>query len=274
VAIERLTPPAPLTGSPSVVTAFDILDVIAGSAEPVTMASIVHQLGLPKSSVFRLLRALESVEAVARRDADKRYVLGPRLRQYAARHNGDGLIADFTELVAPIARELNETMQLGVLTGTDVTFLACINSTQPVRLVATPGRTLPAHATATGKAILAFSPEETVASLLSGGLVPVTPQTISEESLFRRELARIRARGYSQEAEESTANLSCIAAPIRGVDGKVFGAVTLCIPRATIPTDRFDDLVQAVLDSSGRLSNRVQSRQLAPLSVVAHAMGD
>ena len=270
----KMNPPEQLTGSPGVVLAFDILDVVASSGEPVSMASVVHILGLPKSSVFRLLRALESVGAVTRREVDKKYILGPKVRRYGGTQNDDGLILDFTDLVSPIARELNETMQLGVLTGTDVTFLACIQSTQPVRLVATPGRQLPAHATATGKAILAFSSEEKVNHLIECGLARITPQTISEATLFRSELARIRDRGYALESEESTSNLSCIAAPILGSNGDVFGAVTVCLPRATIPTDRLDELVEAVLQSSNRLSSRVQSRHVASPRRVANAIGN
>ena len=269
---ERLTQPEQLNGSPSVVLAFRILDVVAGSSEPVSMAVIVQRLGLPKSSVFRLLRALESVEAVTRRDVDKKYILGPKVRQYGGARGDEVLVTDFTDLVSPIAHGLNETMQLGVLTGTNVTFLSCINSTQPVRLVATPGRQLPAHATATGKAILAFSPPETVEALIGGGLPKITTQTITAGPVFRSELTRIRDRGYALESEESTANLSCIAAPIRGSNGEVFGAVTVCIPRATIPADRLDELVEAVMEASRLLSNRVQARRVVSPSATVGAV--
>ena len=245
-----------IAASPSVVSAFCILDVIGLAEEPVSMADIARSLDLPKSSVHRLLRALEGVEAVARRSVDKKYVLGPKLRQYGALVTEHGIVEKFMDVVKPIARSINETMQFGVLTGPDVTFLAFISSTQPVRLVSLVGRRLPAHATATGKAILAFSDDETIEEFLGNRLQQVAPRTITDRSRFREELATVRNRGYATESEESTHNLSCVAAPVRGTGSEILGAVTVCVPVSVLTEVRLLELANVVVEASSRLSSQ------------------
>lgn len=242
-------------GTRAVYAAFQILDMIAAAPEPPRMTDIVDALALPKSSVFRLLRALEATNAVRRGERDKRYRLGSKFDDYAKVSQTPMLISRFHDQAGPLLRPLNETAQLGVLTGLEVTFLACIDSTQPVRLVSYAGRTLPAHASATGKAILAFAGEQALQTVLSGGLPALTARTITDPDVFRDELEVIRRRGYATESEESTSNLSCLAAPVWGGAREVVAAVTVCIPRASLPADRLPGIRDAVLEAANRLSS-------------------
>lgn len=239
-------------GSPSVVAAFAILDALADAGRPLTMAEVVRAVGLPKTSAFRLLRALETVGAVSRRD-DLRYSLGTRLGGYGAAAPEPDLVASFLEVATPAARALDETMQLGILTGDNVTFISYINSTQPVRLVSFVGRSLPAHSSATGKAILAFLPEDELKLHLSDELAALTVNTITSRERLRKELDEVRHRGYAVESEESTANLSCVAAPVLR-SGRVVAAVTICVPRAEIPDERLAQLAASVVETAAQLS--------------------
>jgi len=250
-------------GTPAVIAAFEILDLLAGMSEPARMTEIVEGVALPKSSVFRLLRALESIKAVRRDDRDKRYYLGPKFDDYARISPTSRLVNRFLDEAGPILRPLNETAQLGVLTGADVTFVACIDSTKPVRLVSFVGRTLPAHASATGKAILAFAPKQQLETVIAAGLPALTERTITDPETLRAELEQIRQLGYATESEESTANLSCLAAPVLGSSAEVVGAVTLCIPRATLPNNRLTEMRRAVLEAARCISTHVPAKASA-----------
>lgn len=242
------------TGSPSVVTAFAILDALAEAGRPLTMAEVVRSVGLPKTSAFRLLRALETVGAVTRRE-DLRYALGTRLGGYGAAAPEPDLVSRFLEIATPAARTLNETMQLGILTGENVTFISFINSTQPVRLVSFVGRSLPAHSSATGKAILAFLPADDLELHLPDELAALTENTITSRDRLRHELEDVRQRGYALESEESTANLSCVAAPVMRT-GRVAAAVTICVPRAQIAEEKLRQLSRAAVETASQLSTR------------------
>ena len=242
-------------GTRAVYAAFQILDMIAAASQPPRMTDIVAAVALPKSSTFRLLQALEATNAVRRSDRDKRYRLGSKFDDYAKVFQTRLLVGRFHDEAAPLLRRLDETAQLGVLTGVDVTFVACIDSTKPVRLVSYAGRTLPAHASATGKAMLAFAGGQSLQVVLDGGLPALTPQTITDPQVLKDELAKIRQRGYATESEESTSNLSCLAAPVWGSAQEVLAAVTVCIPRAILPADRLPEIRDAVLEAARRLSS-------------------
>ncbi|PDQ34948.1 MAG: hypothetical protein B5766_08610 [Candidatus Lumbricidophila eiseniae] len=231
-----------LTGAPSIATAFRILDELASSGIPLSMTQLVQRLELPKSTTFRVLGALESVGAVRRDHRDKRYSLGTKFADYARAAPTPDIAALFLHEAGPLLRPLAETTQFGVLTHTNVTFLACIDSTKPVRLVSYVGRTLPAHASATGKAILAFSPQREVEAVIGTGLPALTENTITSPDRFLRELDQIRKDGYATESEESTTNLSCLAAPVMNATGRALGAITICVPRATLPTHRIQEM--------------------------------
>jgi len=241
-------------GTRAVYAAFQILDQITAAPEPPRMTDIVDAVGLPKSSVFRLLRALEASNAVRRGERDKRYRLGSKFDDYAKVSQTPLLISRFHSEAAPLLRPLNETAQLGVLTGREVTFVACIDSTQPVRLVSYVGRTLPAHASATGKAMLAFAGDQALQTVIDGGLPRLTANTITDPDALRDQLEEIRRRGYATEAEESTSNLSCLAAPVWGGGNEVVAAITVCIPRSTLPADRLPEIRDAVIEAARRLS--------------------
>lgn len=244
----------PSEGTRAVYAAFQILDAIALAAKPLRMTDIVGALELPKSTVFRLLRALEATGAVVRDQNDRRYRLGSKFDGYTRVSQTPLLVSRFQDKAAPLLRPLNETAQLGVLSGANVTFVACIESPRPVRLVSYVGRVLPAHASATGKAILAFSDDSTVEAVIRAGLTALTPRTVTDASSFRAELRDIRDRGYALESEESTSDLSCVAAPVWGESGQVVGAITICIPRARIPDEQILLLRDVVLAAAQRMS--------------------
>lgn len=250
-------------GPPSVISAFDILDLLASAAGPVSMTDIVRDLDLPKSSVFRLLRTLESVDAVRRDEQDKRYSLGMKFNSYIRALPRPSIVERFLDEAGPVLKPLDETTQFGMLAGLNVTFVACIDSTKPVRLVSFVGRTLPAHASATGKAILAFGPDEQIEAVIAGGLPALTEFTITDPDAFRKEMRLIRERGYATEAEESTSNLSCLAAPVWDASSAVIGAITICVPQATLPEHRIELMRRAVLEASRRISDDERSTAVA-----------
>ncbi len=247
-------------GTPAVIAAFEILDLLAGMSHPAKMTEVAQVVGLPRTSVFRLLRTLESIGAVRRDHRDKRYSLGPKFDGYAKISPTSRLAHSFLDEAGPILRPLNETAQLGVLTGADVTFVACIDSTKLVRLVSFVGRTRPAHASATGKAILAYASPQQLATIMAAGLPAVTERTITDPKILRAELEQIRRVGYAIESEESATNLSCLAAPVWGDSAEVVGAVTLCLPSATFPEDRLTEIRRAVLDAARSISTYVPAQ--------------
>jgi DNA-binding IclR family transcriptional regulator len=242
--------------SPAVVTAFAILDLLAGRDTPARLAEVVTALGLPKTSALRVLRTLVSLDVVRRDAPTGGYRIGPRLADYA--HVPDGfeslLVGQFPDAARPLQERLDETVQLAILTGTTVTFVAKLDTSRPVRLVTYVGRQLPAHATASGKAILAHAGPSALQAVLEGGLPRVGPRTITDPAELLATLEQVRSDGYAAETEESAANLRCFSAPVFDGAGTVRAALTVCVAAIDIPEDRCRLLIDSVRAGALHLS--------------------
>lgn len=231
--------------APAVAQAFALLDEIAAHPPPgMRFAELVREVELPKSTVHRLLGTLFDLGAVAK-EGGERYVLGPRLGLYAglARHAHTGLIAPFYAVAEALRDKHDETIQLGVLSGAEVVFIAYVETTRPVRLATRVGRRLPAYASATGKAILAHRDEAGLRPVLDAGLHPLTDTTIRNEKELRAELARVRLKGWATEVEEAARYLSCFSVPVLDHDDTAVAAVTACVPTNSVDPAYADRLL-------------------------------
>lgn len=240
--------------APSVATAFRILDFMAQDRLPVALTQIIDEVGLPKSTAFRVMGSLESVGAVNRDRITKRYSIGSKFSVYASAEPARDAVSNFLAEAGPLLRPLDETAQLGVLSGANVTFIACIDSTKPVRLVSYVGRTLPAHASATGKALLAHASPAQIEQVIDSGLPAMTQRTITSPDRLLAELALIRERGFATEEEESTLNLSCLSVPVQDPKGTVLHALTVCVPQSTLPEGRIDAIRTAAIEAGRAMS--------------------
>jgi DNA-binding IclR family transcriptional regulator len=241
---------APVVGasSPAVVNAFRLLDVLMQRPNGARLSDLARDLGLPKSSALRLLGTMCQIGVVRRQHATGNYQTGTRLLDYAkAPLDFDmDLVREFYRVAEPMHAELNETIQLAVLSAADVMFIARIDSTKAVRLVTEIGRRLPAHATGVGKAILAFSDPADVDRIIAAGLPKLTANTITDPVAFRAELDRARQNGFATESEESSPNLSCLSAPVLGPDGLARAGMTVCVPVSRLTPEQSAPLAQAV----------------------------
>jgi IclR family transcriptional regulator, KDG regulon repressor len=249
---------APVTGasSPAVVTAFRLLDLLIQRPGGARLSDLARDLGLPKSSALRILATMCQIGVVRRDEGTGNYQTGTRLLDYAkAPLNFDmDLVREFYRVAEPMHAKLNETVQLAVPSATDVMFIARIDSTKVVRLVTQIGRRLPAHATAVGKAILAFSDAADVDRIVAAGLPRLTANTITDPVAFRAELDRARRDGYATESEESSPNLSCVSAPVFGPDDVVRAGITVCVPVSRLTPVQSSSLAEAVCDCARALS--------------------
>lgn len=240
------TPGAPQTPyrAPAVAQAFALLDEIAARPSGLRLTELVREVELPKSTVHRLLGTLHELGIVAREQGE-RYVLGPRMALYSgpARHVHTGLFAPFYAMAEALRDEHDETIQLGVLSGAEVVFLAFVETTRAVRLAPRVGRRLPAHASATGKAILAHRDETALRTVLEAGLRPITEATICDERQLRDELAEVRRSGWATEVEEAARYLSCFSAPVLDRDERAVAAVTACVPTNSVDPAYADRLL-------------------------------
>lgn len=195
--------------------ALDVLMCFTSQTPELTMTQISEMVGINKSTVHRLLATLEGKRFVERDSVTGIYRPGIRLLQMAfltLEHN------DLRRLATPFLHTLcdqhRENVNLSVLDDADVIYLTIIESPQRVKLAAAPGQRLPAFCTASGKAILAFLPEENVRHILEFGMPRYTKNTITSLDAFFEDMSQTRQRGFAISEQEFEEGINAIAAPI------------------------------------------------------------
>jgi IclR family acetate operon transcriptional repressor len=154
------------------------------------------------------------------------------------------------------------TVHVGVLEGTEVVYVERRESQSTLLTFGTVGHRNLAHATATGKALLAFlPPEEARARLEARPLVALTPYTITEVRRLIDQLEEARRRGYAEQAEESRIGVGSVAAPIRDATRNVVAAISLAVPVATLTEPARRRFAAATMETASQISERLGFRR-------------
>ncbi len=219
-----------------------VLRAVGHGGGGLRLADVVEAVGLPKTTVHRVVGALEA-EGLLRTDGGGLIRLGPTLRDLARVATTD-LAAQVRPAVLALHRATDETVDVAVVDGAAVRFIDQIQSTRALRAVSEVGAAFPLHATANGKALLAAMAPDEVDAVLALGLVRLTPRTVVDPDRLRAELAEVAATGVAFDHEEHTAGISAVGAAVVGPRGPI---LALSVPA---PTERFaatrDDLVAAL----------------------------
>jgi IclR family acetate operon transcriptional repressor len=222
-------------GTPSL-RLLTLLETIAQSEKPQTLAQLVVRLDEPKATVHRLVLGLEEMRFVQRMPGGRHFAPGPRLNTLAIdtlRHSHMG--AQRHSILKRLVAEFNESCNLTILDGIEVVYLDRAEANWPLRMDLKPGSRVPAHCSASGKMILALmSPEVRDPLVKAMPYQAYTPQTISEPKAFQAELQRIARRGYSIDQEEYAAGLNCLSVPVLDDEGRCIAAIAVHAPVARL----------------------------------------
>lgn len=242
----------------SVLKAIDILELFTTAEPDLALAQISRKLGLPKTTTFNLLATLVSRGYLVRVDGD-RYALGSTV---IALTQSVWINVELRDRAAPLLREMadrsRESVYLTAREATQCLYIYAVES--PRRLLARTavGDRMPLHCTAVGKAMLAFLPQDAVDTVVENvGLPPVTPTTITDQSVLRAELEATRVRGYSLDHGENEVGVFCMGAPILDARGQVIGACSISGPDPEIVDTRVPDLAPLLLHTAQEISRRL-----------------
>jgi DNA-binding IclR family transcriptional regulator len=235
------------------------------------LSEIAREAGLNKTTAYRLLTALEAEGMVARSSLGQTWRLGNEaiaLGALAMRSN-DLVTATRPELEA-LVRETGETASLEVLDGDEIVILDGVEGPSLVGASSEVGTRWPAHATSTGKVLLAAegaNREEVRGGPNSGRrrrksrrrLRKLTPRTITDPDRLDRELDRIAERGWATAVEELETGYVAVGAPIRDHADRAVAAISIGGPAARLTKDRIPDLGRRVVRAADRISRRLGS---------------
>ncbi len=221
----------------------------------VRLTDVSAYLGVAASTAHRLLATLQHRGFVRQDPASRAYEPGGALTMIAA---ATLRRVDVRGRARPILERLHteydETVHLGRLDGAVVEFLDSIESTRAVRVGSRAGRSLPAHCTSTGKAMLStLSTDELHRRYPDTDLEALTARTITSRAALERELAAARRRGYASSMQESEDGVASVAVPLTGPNGELF-AVNISMPTSRMSAAARSRIGTALQEAAAELA--------------------
>ena len=210
-----------------------ILAHLARQPGPVAASSLSVALGIPRSSVYFLLATMAAHGFVVHLPAERRWGLGAAAFELAGGFARQQPLARLgRQLVATLADRTGESAHLAVMTGRDVLYLVEERAPRRPALVSEVGVRLPAHLTATGRAMLAALPREQVRALYpdAASFADRTGRGPSSPGELRDVLRRVRSDGYASEDGEVTLGLRSIGVAVTDHTGWPIAAIAVTYP--------------------------------------------
>lgn len=232
--------------SKSLQKALRILLHLGQNGPEMRITELATALNLNKTTVYRLLSAMEKFELIEKNPESERYRLGLKLHELGCRAlESRTLRSEAHRFLMELSRRSNESVSLAVPAAGGVVCLDRMDSSNSIITARTPiGGRFPAHCTAAGKAVLAYLPDAEANAILSrNGLRRFTSATLIRLAAVKENFELIRQRGYALDHEELERGLSGVAAPVFSRGNHLVAAVGIAGP-----TGRFlgKDLAQKI----------------------------
>ena len=232
------SPPAKeATGGGSALKVFAVLEAIATAQRPLAIAELAALLGVPKPTMHRIVRQLDTEGLLQREPHSRVYGPGPRLLNFALGAVRSSMrSAPRHALLEALSAKVGETCNFGMIAGNAVLYLDRVETSWPFGLRFEPGSRVPLHCTSVGKILLSVQPRKRRDDMIRATpLHRYTETTITDPDALHAELDEIRKRGYSIDNQEFLAGVVCLAVPVRDSKGVICAGLAISAPLARMP---------------------------------------
>ncbi len=241
----------------SVDRALLVLEILA-TLKQAGATEIAAELGVHKSTVSRLIAVLESRGYVEQASERGKYRLGYTIARLARAGSGHlDLVKLSQDVCDALAPDVGETTNLAILDDDRIVNVAETIGPEQITLRSWVGQSCPAHATSSGKVLLAALEPAELRSRLSAPLESFTPNTVVDLSDLERELAEVRDRGWASVVEELEIGLNAVSAPVYDADSNVVAALSVSGPAYRLSPDRFGQVAKKTAAAADVISRRL-----------------
>jgi IclR family transcriptional regulator, acetate operon repressor len=240
----------------SVDRAVTVLEILAREGEA-GVTEIASELGVHKSTAFRLVTALENRGLVAQHVDRGKYRLGVGILRLAGATTARlDLVQESRPICEQLAREVGETINVAVLADGFALYLDQVAGPSALQTRNWVGQRLALHATSNGKVLLAYLPDARVVEPLER----YTAHTVVDPAVLEEQLDEVRRHGYATTVDELEIGLTAVAAPVRNLDGRVIAAVSASGPSFRLERAQLTKTTEAVCAAATEISRRLGSR--------------
>lgn len=226
----------------SIRKAFDVLTFVVENPRRMTLSEMGGRLGMNKTTLYRFLSTLESLDLLSRKDDI--YVPGIKLFEWGSKAPVKQLLVERVHpLMLRLTEEVNETVNLGELRNNQVFYLDKSESQRSLQIRTRVGNYTSLHSTGLGKSILSILPEPRRESLIRQlHFEKKTPHTITDADELRRQVETAITNGYSSDCEELEEGLYCVAVPLHIEELNFYGAISCSGPSVRFTPERMEEL--------------------------------
>jgi IclR family acetate operon transcriptional repressor len=242
---------------PVVQSTFHILEELSRSGA-LGLNDVTQRTSISKSTVFRILTTLARLGYVVR--SGRHYYVSQAMGDLVSAEAGMEAVrrAALPQMLR-LRDQFCETVNLGKLEFDKVSYVEVVPSEYALRLHERPGATVCLHASALGKAILAFSDEEFASALIPNReLLMLTRNTITDHQEFMAELRRVRERGYAFDRGETSLLATCVAAPILDGTGQAIAAISVSGPSSRFNPRKDAGIIEGLLKATSEISTQLR----------------
>jgi DNA-binding IclR family transcriptional regulator len=252
--VTHATETAP--GVQSVDRALTILGILARLGEA-GVTEIAGELGVHKSTAFRLVSTLESHGMVEQNEGRGKYRLGVGVLRLAGATTARlDVVQEARSICRKLAADSGETVNIAVLSDRSVLYVDQVAGQSALQAHNWVGQHIPLHATSNGKVLLSGLSADEVDQRLPR-LPSYTSDTVTTRARLRRDLVSVREQGYAVAVDELEVGLTAIAAPIRNAHGDVIASLSVSGPTFRLNDLRVKELIPVVQDAADEVSRRL-----------------
>lgn len=239
---------------PNIARALQILEYLARENSEASIPELTRIFGIPKNSVFRIMKSLEASGFVC--ENARKYNVTPRLLYLGySGINKKGLVESALDEMKALRDDVNETVMIGNLLGNSIVILEQMPAFEHIKFTTDIGARVAVQASAPGKAIIAFLPEDERNILLNHiTFTRYTDNTLPSKNAIQDEIEVVKQDGYSLDRGEEVSGILCVAAPVLDYRNYPIASIWLSGPEKRMKKKGIERIGRAVSEVAGSVS--------------------
>lgn len=244
---------------PNLKRGLEVFEMLAKNPDGMTLPEISKTSGYSRSSIFRILCTLEDCGYVVKKEDERTFRMSRKLAAlgYAA-FGESNIVEKGMDILRQMRDRLGETSMLGTMLDEGCVMIEQAPGTYPFKFLGEIGMRIPFHASAPGKAMLAFLPDSEVERKISKiKFHKYNSNTIVDKKTFIKEIGEVRKKGYAFDKGEEIDGVNCVGAPVFDAHGYPVAAIWITGPRERIKNENLDDIGKIVKGFADAISGRL-----------------
>ena len=247
----------------SVERTLSILEVLSDYENGLGITEISEKVNLHKSTVHRLLSTLMVKGYVQQNEDTNRYKLTLKLFELGSKKvEKMNIVTAARPLLQELMEKTNEVIHLVVREGTEIVYIAKVESQNPIRMYSRIGKRSPVYCTAVGKSMLSHMTDNEVELIWNNSHIEkLTENTVIDYEKFKENLSIIRKQGYAIDEQENEIGIRCIGTSILDYNGHVCGAISISGSIISFKEEKINEFAKLIIEYAGKISQELGYRK-------------